>query len=89
MADYQEVRAKTGEDRDGKPFYKTIGRVMSTKNGPMLKLDMIPLQWDGWAYISDPKPREEAQKPTHGQMKAGGRQQAEVYRRDGDDPIPF
>lgn len=89
MAEYQEVRAKTGEDRDGKAIYRTIGRVMSTKNGPMLKLDSIPLQWDGWAYISDPKPKEER---THGEMKRGqtlnGRQQAEVYRTHREDDAP-
>lgn len=62
MSGYKEVRAKTGEDRDGKAFYKTIGRVMETKAGPMLKLDAIPLGWDGWAYISDPKPREDAKR---------------------------
>jgi hypothetical protein len=87
MADYQEVRAKTGEDRDGKPFYKTIGRVLSTKNGPMLKLDVIPLGWDGWAYISEPQQKEQQ---THGQMKrAGGRQRAEVYRTADQDSPPF
>lgn len=68
MANYQEVRAKTGEDKDGKAIYRTIGRVLTTKNGPMLKLDSIPLQWDGWAYISEPKEKGEAPR-THGQMK--------------------
>ena len=37
---WKEVRAKTGEDKDGKAYYKTIGRVLETKAGPMLKLDM-------------------------------------------------
>ena len=75
MANYQEVRAKTGEDKDGKAIWRTIGRVMETKNGPMLKLDTLPLQWDGWAYLKDPLPKE-AEAPrqrTHGQMKRGGR----------------
>jgi hypothetical protein len=82
MANYQEVRAKTGEDKDGKPIYRQIGRVLTTKNGPMLKLDTVPLQWDGWAYISDPKPREEApQRQTHGQMKRAA--------ADFDDSPPF
>lgn len=77
---YKEVRAKTGEDKDGKPFYKTIGRVMDTKAGPMLKLDTIPLQWDGWAYISEPKPVEGAQR-THGQRRGGP--------QDDQDSPPF
>lgn len=70
----KEVRAKTGEDKDGKAFYKTIGRVMETKSGPMLKLDMVPLGWDGWAYLSDPKPKD-------GVAPKSG--------RDADDSIPF
>lgn len=73
MSNYKEVRAKTGEDRDGKPIWRTIGRVMETKNGPMLKLDTLPLQWDGWAYLKDPLPKDEASQRTHGQMKRGGR----------------
>ena len=59
---YKEVRAKTGEDKDGKAIVRQIGRVLDTKNGPMLKLDTIPINWDGWAYINDPKPREDARR---------------------------
>jgi hypothetical protein len=59
---HKEIRAKTGEDKDGKPFYKTIGRYMETKKGPMIKLDVAPLGWDGWAYVSDPLPKD-GQRP--------------------------
>jgi hypothetical protein len=41
--------------------YQTIGSIIDTKNGDMLKLDVMPLVkggWDGWAYINDPKPRD-------------------------------
>lgn len=41
--------------------YQRIGSIIDTKNGPMLKLDVIPLKegsWDGWAYINDPKPKD-------------------------------
>jgi hypothetical protein len=41
--------------------YQTIGSIIDTKNGDMLKLDVLPLVkggWDGWAYINDPKPRD-------------------------------
>lgn len=74
----KEVRAKTGEDKEGKAIYRTIGRVLDTKNGPMLKLDSIPLQWDGWAYISDPKPKDGA--PPRG---------ARPTRMDDDDGPAF
>lgn len=83
MANYQEVRAKTGEDKDGKAIWRTIGRVMETKNGPMLKLDTLPLQWDGWAYLKDPLPKDEApqrDQRTHSQRKRGD---------DFDESAPF
>lgn len=38
--------------------YKRIGSIINTKNGEMIKLDVIPLTqggWDGWAYLNDPK----------------------------------
>jgi hypothetical protein len=62
MSNYLEVRAKTGEDKDGKAFYKTIGRVLTTQKGQMLKLDTMPMNWDGWAYISEPLPKDGQRK---------------------------
>jgi len=53
-------RNASGQD---KKRYQRIGSVIDTKNGPMLKLDVIPLKeggWDGWAYINEPRPREAA-----------------------------
>ena len=57
-----EVRVKTGE-KDGKSFYATVGRVLQGDKGFSLKMDMIPLQWDGWAYLSEPKPKEPKAEP--------------------------
>jgi hypothetical protein len=61
-----EVVAKTGEYKDQtgatKNRYQKLGSVIETKNGPMLKLDVIPLAdggWTGWAYLNSPKPKEE------------------------------
>jgi hypothetical protein len=45
-----------------KSRYTNIGSVLETKNGPMLKLDTIPLMdggWSGWAYLNTPKPKED------------------------------
>lgn len=60
-----EVVAKTGEykDQNGqtKNRYQRIGSVIETKNGPMLKLDNVPLAdggWSGWAFLNTPKPKE-------------------------------
>jgi hypothetical protein len=47
-----------------KQRYQRIGSIIETKIGPMLKLDVIPLKegsWDGWAYLNDPKPKEDEQ----------------------------
>lgn len=45
-----------------KKRYQRIGSIIETKNGPMLKIDVIPLReggWDGWAYINEPRERDE------------------------------
>ena len=61
----KEVTATIGQytnaQGETKHRYQRIGSVIQTKNGPMLKLDVVPLKeggWDGWAYINDPKPKE-------------------------------
>jgi len=44
--------------------YQKIGSIIETRNGEMLKLDVIPLKdggWDGWAFINEPKPKESKQ----------------------------
>jgi hypothetical protein len=51
----------TNSQGEKKKRYQRIGSIIETKNGPMLKMDVIPLReggWDGWAYINDPRPQE-------------------------------
>jgi hypothetical protein len=70
----------TNSQGEKKKRYQRIGSVIETKNGPMLKLDNIPLReggWDGWAYMNDPRPAE-------GQP----RRQASGFD-DMSDDIPF
>lgn len=62
----KEISCIVGEYRNSegqtKKRYQRIGSVIDTKNGPMLKLDVIPLReggWDGWAFMNDPKPQDE------------------------------
>ena len=76
----------TDKNGDQKSRYQHIGSIVETKNGPMLKLDVIPLReggWDGWAYMNDPKPRDDE----------AARQQQEHFRRKAngyeDDEMPF
>lgn len=51
----------TAASGEKKNRYSRIGSIIQTKNGPMLKLDNIPLReggWDGWAYINEFKKTE-------------------------------
>jgi len=69
----------TNAQGEQKYRYQRIGSVIQTKNGPMLKLDVVPLKeggWDGWAYLNDPKPKDD--------MPAA-RPMAPAY----DDEVPF
>ena len=71
----------TNSQGEKKKRYQRIGSVIETKNGPMLKLDVIPLReggWDGWAYMNDPRPQEEQPR-----RKSSGFDGAD------DDMIPF
>jgi hypothetical protein len=53
----------TNKDGQEKNRYQRIGSVIETKNGPMLKLDCVPIvegSWSGWAYLN--KPKEESKE---------------------------
>ena len=42
--------------------YTRIGSIIDTKNGEMLKIDVMPIVeggWSGWAYINPPRPKDE------------------------------
>ena len=61
----KEITVITGSYQNAqgvkKNRYTRIGSVIETSNGPMIKLDTIPLKeggWDGWFYINEPRPRE-------------------------------
>ena len=80
-----EVTAVVGRytDKEGKEKgrYERIGSVIETKNGPMLKVDAIPVVeggWSGWAYMNTPKPRDDV---------APKQQRDEFNQKDQD--IPF
>jgi hypothetical protein len=75
----------TNAQGENKNRYQRIGSIIETKNGEMLKLDVIPLKtgsWDGWAYISDPQPKDS--QPQQGQPRQAQRQQ----NSDLDDSFP-
>lgn len=72
------------QDRDGneQKRYVNIGSVIETSKGMSIKLESIPLGWDGWAAFYEPKPREGQQG------RSGGKQQTRSGDGDFDDP-PF
>jgi hypothetical protein len=79
-----DVVAITGkyQDRDGneKSRYVTIGAVIETSKGLSLKLEAVPVGWDGWAGLYEPK------------AKDGAPAQRQAGRRGADDPdadVPF
>jgi len=54
--------------------YQRIGSIIDTKNGPMLKIDVIPLKeggWDGWAYINEPRERDDQPQQRRAPRAAG------------------
>lgn len=95
MAVLKEIVAVTGKytDKDGKEknSYLTIGRIIETKNGEMIKMDSVPMNWDGWAYLNDPKPRDGSSSgepnSEHNKQKANGYQKADTSKFEDD--IPF
>ena len=85
MAILKEIVATTGTYTDSqgneKKRYTKLGVAMSTRNGgEMIKIESIPIGWDGWAYLNDPKPRDNAS-----QGQQGGNDSAPF----SDSDIPF
>ena len=89
MSVQYEVTAITGKytNRDGqeKSRYLKIGVVIQTKNGPMLKLEAVPVGWDGFAYLNEPKEREEAAPRGN---SSSGRRQAPSNNGGNREPFP-
>ena len=88
----KEIKVITSNytDKDGKQKnrYMKIGSIIETSNGPMLKIDTIPLVkggWEGWAYINDPLPKDDGGVPNpHPQAK---RPAANFDNMDDDFPF--
>lgn len=71
-------------DRDGneKARFANIGAVISTDKGFRLKLETVPVNWDGWAMLKEPQPRDQ---------QAPAQQQTAPVNSPADpsDDIPF
>lgn len=76
------VTAVTGsyKDREGndKKRYLDIGVVLETQNGLMLKLEAIPVGFEGFAYLNEPRERDAAP-----QRKTSGRPMRDEFSDSG------
>lgn len=85
MAKLYDVVAVVGEytaaDGSTKKRYANLGAIIEGKNGPALKLETIPLGWNGWAYLNEPKPKEQAPS----KFSRGNQASAD----EPNDDIPF
>lgn len=73
------------QDRDGneQKKYVNIGAVIETRNGLSLKLESVPVGWDGWAGLYEPKPKD-------GQQRQSSRSQSRQPSGGDDfDDAPF
>ena len=55
----------TNSEGQEKNRYQRIGSVIETKNGPMLKIDQVPVVeggWYGWCYLNQPKEKNDFPK---------------------------
>jgi len=82
---YDAVATLRSTDRNGneKKRYHKMGVVFEGDKGLSLKLDNIPVGFDGWIQFYDPKPKES--------QSGGDRPQSgnKVGTADDSDSIPF
>jgi hypothetical protein len=74
----------TTADGQEKQRWIKCGIVIDGKNGLSLKLESIPVNFDGWLSFFEPKPREE-QRPQRQQRP----QQRQSGFDDMSDDVPF
>lgn len=81
-----DVVARIGKytDKDGNEKFETlnIGVVLQTDKGFFLKLKSVPIGWDGWASLYEPRKKEEAAPPKPAKKDVPGFE-------DFEDDIPF
>lgn len=43
--------------KDDKTYWNKVGVILQTEKGFRLKMESIPVAWDGWAALFEPKER--------------------------------
>jgi hypothetical protein len=93
-----DVVAVTGSytDRNGveKRRYMNCGAVFETEKGLSLKIEAIPVGFDGWFQLYEPRTEQQtpAQQPQHAFRRpaAANRQASQAaVNEDFEDDIPF
>ena len=85
MAIKYELSAKNGTyEKDGqeKTRYLRCGVVLETRNGLAAKIECLPVAFDGWLYLNEPRAKDapkEAAKPSRNDLPDDG----------FEDSIPF
>lgn len=80
---HKELTAVVGEYTNAKgevkKRYAKVGALIESKHGPMVKIDFVPIGWNGYAYVNDPY---DPNAP---------RQQKQSQHRDDmpEDDVPF
>lgn len=59
-----DVVATIREEGKDKPRYINMGSVIQTDKGLCMKLESVPVGWNGWANFYEPKPRQDKQDDT-------------------------
>jgi hypothetical protein len=49
----------TNKQGEEKKRWTKVGVVLQGKNGLSLKLESIPVGWDGWATLAEPKAKDD------------------------------
>lgn len=47
------------ERKEDKTYWKKIGVVLQGEKGFSVKIEMIPVGWDGWAQLFDPEDKKD------------------------------
>ena len=64
----KQLKAKAGtytnKQGEEKTRYVNVGVLLETGKGEMLKIESLPVPFDGWIYFSDLEKKEVGQNPT-------------------------
>ena len=60
-----DVVATIREEGKDKPRYINLGSVIETDKGLCMKMESVPVGWNGWANFYEPKPKADKPKQSN------------------------